>query len=132
MAETSHVKTTSWRLVQVGRIVLVQKKLATIVEIIDQKRVLIDGPSVKRQAINLGRVILTPLVLPTLPRGARTATVNKKWAAADIDAKWAKTAWAKTLASKEKRSQLTDFERFQVMILKKKKSFAVNKALAKA
>lgn len=39
MATETNVKTTTWRLVQVGRVVLVEKKLAVIVEIIDQKRV---------------------------------------------------------------------------------------------
>lgn len=36
---STEVKGSSWRLVEVGRIVLVNNKLATIVEIIDQKRV---------------------------------------------------------------------------------------------
>lgn len=116
-----------------GRVVLIDnKELATIVEIIDQKRVLIDGPNVSRQAIALAKVVLTPLVLPNLPRGARSTVVAKKWAAAEIDAKWAKTAWAKKLAARSKRAQLSDFERFQVLVLKKQRRFAVNKALAKA
>lgn len=44
MSTDSVVKASNWRLVEVGRVVLVTKgpssgKLATIVEIIDQKRV---------------------------------------------------------------------------------------------
>ncbi|QGN15084.1 protein RPL14B [Kluyveromyces marxianus] len=44
MSTDSVVKASNWRLVEVGRVVLVNKgqyagKLATIVEIIDQKRV---------------------------------------------------------------------------------------------
>ncbi|VEU22792.1 DEKNAAC103857 [Brettanomyces naardenensis] len=132
MASETSVKTTNWRLVEVGRIVLVENKLATIVEIIDQKRALIDGPAIQRQAISLGKTILTPLVLDKLPRGARTSTVTKRWAAADIDAKWGKTTWAKKNAQKQRRAKLTDFERFQVMVLKKQRNFAVRKALAKA
>lgn len=93
---------------------------------------MIDGPNVQRKAVYLSKVTLTPVVLPNLTRGARTANVNKKWAAADIDAKWASTSWAKKLASREKRSQLTDFERFQVMVLKKQRRYAVKKALVKA
>ncbi|KAI5966791.1 uncharacterized protein KGF55_000200 [Candida pseudojiufengensis] len=130
---SSTVKAANWRFVEVGRIVLVDNKdLATIVEIIDQKRVLIDGPKVPRQAISLAKVTLTPIVLPNLPRGARTSTVNKKWAASDVDQKWASSAWAKKLASKERRSQLSDFERFQVMVLKKQRRYTTKKALAKA
>ena len=93
---------------------------------------MIDGPSVARQAISLGRVVLTPLVLEGLPRGTRTGVVSKKWAAAEIDAKWAKTSWAKKIAQRERRAQLNDFERFQVLVLKKQRNFAVKKALAKA
>ncbi|QWU88167.1 hypothetical protein CA3LBN_002432 [Candidozyma haemuli] len=160
------VKTANWRYVESGRIVLIDSsKLATIVEIIDQKRkpntppcspnedehngaisiaklpfhvkiprdpVLIDGPAVERQAIPLNKVVLTPLVLERLPRGSRTATVNKKWAAADIDGKWAATSWAKKLAVRQRRANLSDFERFQVMVLRKQKRLAVSKIAAKA
>mmetsp|Transcript_9000 Transcript_9000/g.8900 ORF Transcript_9000/g.8900 Transcript_9000/m.8900 type:complete len:134 (+) Transcript_9000:69-470(+) len=133
MSSHTTVKAANWRFVELGRVVLINnKELATIVEIIDQKRVLIDGPKVQRQAVQLGKVVLTPIVLSNLPRGARTGTVNKKWAAADVDSKWAATSWAKKLASREKRSQLSDFERFQVLVLKKQRRFAVKKAVAKA
>ncbi|CAK7896957.1 60S ribosomal protein L14 [[Candida] anglica] len=133
MSSYSTVKAANWRFVELGRVVLIDNKdLATVVEIIDQKRVLIDGPKIQRQAIALAKVVLTPIVLPNLPRGARTATVHKKWAAAEIDSKWAATSWAKKLAAKERRSQLTDFERFQVLVLKKQRRFAVRKAVAKA
>lgn len=127
------VKTANWRYVEYGRIVLIDNsKLATIVEIIDQKRVLIDGPAINRQAIPLNKVVLTPLVLEKLPRGSRTATVHKKWAAADIDGKWAATSWAKRLATRQRRANLSDFERFQVMVLRKQKRLAVSKIAAKA
>lgn len=96
------------------------------------RQVLIDGPSINRQAISLNKVVLTPLVLEKLPRGARTATVNKKWAAADIDSKWAATSWAKKLAVRQRRANLSDFERFQVMVLRKQKRLAVSKIAAKA
>lgn len=108
------------------------KDLATVVEVIDQKRVLIDGPKIQRQAIALAKVVLTPIVIAGLPRGARTGTVTKKWAAAEVESKWAATSWAKKLAAKERRAQLTDFERFQVLVLKKQRRFAVKKAIAKA
>ncbi|CCE85992.1 Piso0_005636 [Millerozyma farinosa CBS 7064] len=133
MSSYSTVKATNWRFVELGRVVLINNKdLGAIVEIIDQRRVLIDGPKIQRQAIALTKVVLTPIVLPNLPRGARTGTVTKKWAAADIDAKWAATAWSKKLASRQRRADLTDFERFQVLVLKKQRRYAVKKAIAKA
>lgn len=132
MSDTK-VKASAWRLVEVGRVVLVDNKLAAIVEIIDQKRVLVDGPStgVTRGPVALARVTLTPLTL-ALPRGARTGTVASKWAASGLDAKWAASSWAKKIASRVRRRELTDFERFQVMVLKKQNRFAVKKAMAKA
>ena len=78
----------------------------------------------------MGKVVLTPIVLAKLPRGARTTTVNKKWAAADIDSQWAATAWAKKLEIRKKRATLSDFERFQVLVLKKQRRYAVKKIAA--
>ena len=96
-------------------------------------QVLIDGPvaGVPRQDIHLGQVVLTPITF-ALPRGARTAVVQKKWTAAEVCAKWASHSWAKKIAQRERRAALTDFERFQVMVLRKQKRYAVKKALAKA
>ena len=94
---------------------------------------MVDGPQtgVPRQAINLGQVVLTPLTF-TLPRGARTSTISKKWVAAGVTEKWNTTSWAKKIAQRERRAALTDFERFQVMVFRKQKSYTVKKALAKA
>lgn len=138
MSSNSTVKNSNWRLVEVGRVVLIKKgqsagKLAAIVEIIDQKKALIDGPEtgVPRQAINLGQVVLTPFTF-ALPRGARTSIVAKKWVSAQVSEKWTASAWAKKIAQRERRLALSDFERFQVMVLKKQKRYTVKKALAKA
>lgn len=94
---------------------------------------MIDGPEtgVPRQAVNLGHVVLTPLTFG-ISRGARTATVSKKWVAAGVTEKWNTSSWAKKIAQRERRSALTDFERFQVMVLRKQKRYSVKKALAKA
>lgn len=138
MTETT-VKTANWRFVELGRVVLIRKgadagKLACIVEIIDQKRVLIDGPTtgVSRQGVNLGQVVLTPHVVANVPRGAGSTPVAKKWAASKIDEKWNNSAWAKRIEQKNRRRNLSDFERFQAMVYKKQQRYAVNKAVAKA
>ncbi|AMD18906.1 HBR005Cp [Eremothecium sinecaudum] len=138
MSTETIVKASNWRLVEVGRVVLIKKgpsagKLATIVEIIDNKRALIDGPEtgVPRQAIDLGHVVLTPLAY-ALPRGARTSTVSKKWIASGVSQKWASSSWAKKIAQRERRATLSDFERFQVMVLRKQRRYVFKKAVAKA
>lgn len=45
-------------------------------------------------------------------------------------AKWQSTSWAKKLAAKQKRTKLSDFDRFKVMIARKQKSKIVNAKLA--
>ncbi|KAL3422282.1 ribosomal protein L14 [Phlyctema vagabunda] len=138
----AEIKASQWRLVEVGRVVLIHGgsqdgKLAAIVEIIDHKRVLIDGPStdsktaVPRQAVALAHLILTPLVLAKLPRSARTGVVKAAWEKAGIEAKWQESTWAKKRSQKERRRALTDFERFKVLRLRKQARFEVRKSLAK-
>ncbi|KAI5776159.1 ribosomal protein L14-domain-containing protein [Geopyxis carbonaria] len=132
------VQTSQWRLVEVGRVVLINDgpsagKLATIVEIVDHKRVLIDSPAgVPRQSFPLSHLTLTGIVIAKLPRGARTGVVNKFWQNDGVDSKWANSVYAKKIASKEKRWELSDFDRFKVMVLKKQRRFEVKKAVAKA
>ena len=106
-------------------------------EILTHLQALIDGPStdtktaVPRQSIALAQLILTPLVLEKLPRGARTGAVKAQWEKAGIEAKWQESAWAKKRSQKERRRQLTDFERFKVLRLRKQARFEVRKSLAK-
>lgn len=135
----SEVKSINWRQVELGRVVLINRgpyagKLATIVEIIDHKRVLVDGPKtgVPRQGANLGHVTLTQHVIPKLPRAAGTAAVAKKWVSSKVEDKWNESAWAKKIAQRQRRRELSDFERFQVLVLKKQRRYAVRKAVAKA
>ncbi|KAL2269053.1 hypothetical protein VTJ83DRAFT_3899 [Remersonia thermophila] len=129
---------TKWRRVEVGRVIRLESgSLAAIVEIIDHKRVLVDGPSsdpklaTPRGIAQLSRSLLTSIVIPKLPRGARTPAVKKAWEAAGVDAKWAETNWAKKQLIQERRASLTDFDRFKVMRLKKQRRFEERKALAK-
>ncbi|RAO65077.1 uncharacterized protein BHQ10_001089 [Talaromyces amestolkiae] len=142
MAANIDIKTTSWKLVEVGRVVLIRSgpytgKLATIVEIIDHKRVLVDGPStqeekiVPRHSLALSHATLTPFVIPKLPRAAGTGPVRKLWEKEEIDNKFASSSWAKKNAQVERRKNLTDFERFKVLRLKKQSRYEVLKAAAK-
>jgi large subunit ribosomal protein L14e len=142
MAELN-IEGSKWPLVQVGRVVLLTDehddagKLAAIVEIIDHKRVLVDGPSseesqvVSRKAVPLAQCLLSKMVIGDLPRGARYATVKKYWEKAGIDAKWKESHWFKRRTQILARKNLTDFERFKVMRLQKQRRFEVRKALAK-
>lgn len=92
-------------------------------------QVLVDGPSsheklapVPRHAISLANIILTPIVLPNLPRAAGTGPLAKAWKKHEVDEKWTESSWAKKREQREKRRGLSDFERFKVMRLKKQVS----------
>ncbi|GAB1311658.1 Ribosomal protein L14-domain-containing protein [Madurella fahalii] len=137
MAEIN-IGATSWRRVEVGRVLKLESgSLAAIVEIIDHKRALVDGPSsddklaTPRGPVQLAKTLLTPIVIEKLPRGARTGAVKKAWEAAGVDAKWHEGNWAKKQLQQERRQSLTDFDRFKVMRLKKQRRFEERKALAK-
>ena len=49
-----------------------------------------------------------------------------------MTAKWEATSASKKLESRTKRENLTDFDRFKVMINRKNKSFKVRQLAAKA
>ncbi|QIX01161.1 hypothetical protein AMS68_006678 [Peltaster fructicola] len=139
------VKASTWRLVEVGRVVFFSTgpyagRLAAISEIIDHKRVLVDGPASKpesvvpRHAAPLAHLSLTPIVIAKLPRSAGTAAVKKQWEKSEVESTWAKTGVAQKREKLLRRRALTDFERFKVMRLRKQARFEVRKtvALAKA
>lgn len=88
-------------------------------------QILIDGPSteekkiVPRQTVPLAHVTLTHFVIPKMPRAAGTGPVRKLWAKNEIDDQWAKSGFAQKAEKAERRKNLTDFERFKVMRIRK-------------
>ncbi|KAH3743745.1 60S ribosomal protein L14 [Pelomyxa schiedti] len=121
------------KFVQVGRVVLVNYgpdngKLATIVDIIDENRVLIDGPrsvtGVCRQAMPLKRVALTDYVIPiqnTFGSKALAQVFKKE----GVMRKWRYSKWFHQIDATKVKRGLTDFERFQRLGLRRKLSTAI-------
>lgn len=107
-------------------------KLAAVVNVIDQNRLLIDGPcsGVPRSVISLKHVNLTDFSIK-IPFGSRTGTVKTAWEKADVVSKWNETPWAKKIAAKERKSQMTDFDRFCVRKLKKRREVIIRKEMGK-
>ena len=107
-------------------------KLATIIDIVDGNKCLIDGPlpktGVARQVIPFKRVALTDLTVK-IPKNARQKTLCKAWEEEKTQAAWDATSWAKKLARKKTRASLTDFQRFQLMVARKQKAKAVAEKL---
>ena len=95
---------------------------------------LVDGPStvtgVHRQQINFKRLSLTPYVVK-IGRDARLKSLAKAWAKEGVLAKWQKSSAAQRLARQQRRTQLSDFERFKTMVLRKKKAQILGPAVSK-
>jgi large subunit ribosomal protein L14e len=126
------------RFVECGRVVLVnygpdKGKLATIVDVVDQNKCLIDGPAsitgVVRQVIAYKRISLTDFVVK-IERKSSADEIKAAWEDAEVLSKWEASSWAKKLAAKKKRASLNDFDRFKVMVAKKQKSAIIAKKMA--
>lgn len=92
------------------------------------QQALIEGPAtgVPRQSFAYRRLTLTPFVLKKLPRAAGTTTVKKVWEASEVSAKWEASSWAKKRAAHQARRNTSDFDRFEIMLLKKQRRRLVN------
>ena len=110
-----------------------ENKLCTVLDVVDENKVLVDGPvsltGVRRHVINVRRLSLTDFTV-AIPRQAREKTLKNAWAKAELLTNWSKTAWAKKLSDKKRRSELTDFDRFKVQMLRKQRSRIVRKKFA--
>ncbi|XP_063951474.1 large ribosomal subunit protein eL14-like isoform X2 [Lytechinus pictus] len=125
------------RFVEIGRVAYIASgqnkgKLCVIVDVIDQRRALIDGPlsGVKRQGMRFKQLHLTDFVIG-IPHSARNSTVRKAWEKENITTKWEETIWAKKLAAKQRRKQMTDFDRYKLMRAKQKRNSILTREMAK-
>merc|ERR1711865_1247976 len=118
------------RFVQPGRLALITfgpcaGKMCTIVDIVDQKRVVVDGPEsvtgVRRHMMPIKRLTLTDFKA-SLPRAAREKTLKKALTKDGIKKKWEETSWAKKLKVKKLRANMNDFDRFKLYKAKKSRS----------
>lgn len=114
------------RFVQVGRVARVnygplEGKLATIVDIINDKRVLIDGEGISRQIIPICRLQLTKQVLK-IGRGVTSGKLRTTIAKEGVQKKFDDSTLGRSFARQARRQQLTDFERFKALTLRRKLS----------
>mmetsp|Transcript_97600 Transcript_97600/g.314389 ORF Transcript_97600/g.314389 Transcript_97600/m.314389 type:complete len:134 (+) Transcript_97600:103-504(+) len=125
------------RFVEPGRLALITYgpcagKMCTIVDIVDQKRVVVDGPEsitgVCRHMMPVKRLSLTDFKA-TISRGAREKSLRLALEKDGIMQKWSATSWAKKVTAKEVRAKMTDFDRFKLMVARKKRSGEVKKTV---
>jgi len=62
-------------------------------------------------------------------RGVKTAQLKAAIEAFGLEKKWAETSWARKIQRSLRRSQLTDFDRFKVKVLKQKRRVLLNTAV---
>eukprot|EP00324_Dicrateria_rotunda_P004071 CAMPEP_0206158946 /NCGR_PEP_ID=MMETSP1474-20131121/5306_1 /ASSEMBLY_ACC=CAM_ASM_001110 /TAXON_ID=97495 /ORGANISM="Imantonia sp., Strain RCC918" /LENGTH=130 /DNA_ID=CAMNT_0053559303 /DNA_START=40 /DNA_END=432 /DNA_ORIENTATION=+ len=125
------------RFVEIGRVVQITfgpdaGKVATIVDVIDQNRVLVDGPEkltgVHRHEINIKRISLTDIKVAAKHNASHKQLVSL-WTADDVMAKYEASSAGKKRIAFAKRAKTTDFERFQVMLARKERAAARAKAM---
>jgi|TARA_B110000261_G_scaffold20286_1_gene20482 large subunit ribosomal protein L14e len=96
-----------------------------------KKQVLVDAPGITRCVISLRRLAVTSLVVDlNETRSPSKAVLTAAVKAADVDGKWAASAWGKKLARQAARKNLSDFDRYKVMVARTKRKALIAKALA--
>ena len=121
--------------VEVGRIAVINygelvDKLCVIVDVVDDKRVLIDvlDSDAPRQTIPVLRLKLTDFVAK-IERAAAPEAVAKE--AKPLADQFYQTKWGKKLIADHNKAQLNDFQRFKYDQLKAKRDSLVAQELAK-
>ena len=116
------------RFVEVGRVIIINYgpltgKLAVIVDILTTTKVIVQGlkGGVRRQELSLRRVTLTDYKID-IKRSAKREEVFKAIEAYKLEEKFKKSTFAKKMELREKRANLTDFDRFKVMRLRQKRA----------
>ena len=123
------------KFVEIGRVVVINYgpyagKIAVIVDILNTTRVLVHGPKegVRRQEISLRRITLTDFKLD-IKRGIHKEALEKTITEYKLDEKFKASVYAKKIERRQKRANLTDFDRFKVMRLRQKRAAIKGKIL---
>ena len=116
------------RFVEVGRVIIINYgplvgKLAVIVDILTTTKVLVQGlkGGVRRQELSLNRVTLTDEKID-IQRNAKKEAVAKALADSKVEEKIKKSKLGQKAELREKRANLTDFDRFKIMRLRQKRA----------
>jgi len=107
-------------------------KICVIIDFVDSTRALIDGPAsltgVIRRTIPFKRLSVTSLKV-TILRACRSVHLEAACKKADILEKWKLLPWGRKIIQKKLRAKLTDFDRFNVMLLKKQRAALLRKGI---
>ena len=116
------------RFVEVGRVIIINYgpltgKLAVIVDILTTTKVLVQGVKggVRRQELSLNRVTLTDEKI-NIVRNAKKDAVAKALEESKVEEKIKKSKLGQKVELRQKRANLTDFDRFKIMRLRQKRA----------
>ncbi|GLT71415.1 hypothetical protein SLA2020_434350 [Shorea laevis] len=123
------------RYVEIGRVALVNYgedygKLVVIVDVIDQNRALVDAPDMERSQMNFKRLSLTDIKID-MKRNPKKKELLDAMEKADVKKKWENSSWGRKLIVQKRRANLTDFDRFKLMLAKIKRAGLVRQELSK-
>merc|ERR1712013_160071 len=123
------------RFIHAGRVVYVANgkyagKLVVVADIVDHGRALCENPvhGIVRQVFRFQDLNITDIAVK-IKNGARGGAIRKQYVADDVDAQWAKTAWAKKIAAREEKRNLSDFGRFKAKVAKQQRARKIKAAL---
>ena len=116
------------KFVEIGRVIVINYgpltgKLAVIVDILTPTKVIVQGlkGGVRRQELSLRRITLTNDKI-NIKRGAKKDEVLKAIDEYKLEEKYKKSNLAKKVELRQKRANLTDFDRYKVMRLRQKRA----------
>ena len=114
-------------LMQVGRVVLVnygpvKGKLAVVVDMLDEGRMLIDGPTtgVDRQIMPTKRLSLTKYRVKSVLRNQKQSVIRKNLESFELEKRWNESTRGKRMTSEKRRMANNDFDRFRALVLRRK------------
>merc|ERR1711976_378264 len=119
-------------LLSIGRVVYINfgelaGKIAVVVDIVNQNRVVIDGPGldVDRQVVSVKRLELTKFLLSEYNMNDSRGELKKKIEKFNLLNRFMSCGLGKRMKKQQRRRNLTDFERFKVLVLRRKLSRVV-------
>lgn len=125
-------------LVQIGRVVMITagkdaNKLAVVLDILNQNNVLISNPTsgVERQLIHTNKIRLTKFRITSVLRNQREAKLSKKIQEYKLVEKFGETKLGKVVKQSAIRKNLSDFDRFKVMVLKRQMNMKIREHINK-
>merc|ERR1712112_99913 len=106
-------------------------KIATVVDVINQNRALIEGPGISRQSMNIKNLYLTKLKVK-INHSAKSSIVKKAWEEGEVSKKFEASGWGQRIKKATIRANLSDFEKFKVNKRKVQRKRLVNQQVNKA